>query len=659
MAKRKIPRLSALTNPLDSVKAQHKESINGEAKDILDRAHRCWDALYNFRQARERCKRYVYGNQWGDVINSEYGTKMTEEQYIMMQGNVPLKNNLIRRLLRTVNGVYRNQKSEPTCMAIDRDEQAIGETMTIALQANWRKNKLSKVLGRLFEEFLISGLVVSKEIVTWRNGSNDCYTMTPHPNYLFFDGKMSDYRLWDLSIIGEIHDLTFNELAETFAHSQNDYKRLSAMYAASRDDSQLRNAYASDTLNLEGRRLATTDFLIPRDSSLCRVIEVWTKERKPRLRCHDYLTGDYYIDEVTSKATIDAENASRIAQAAEDGIPADEVPTIVYEWFIDDYWYYRFLTPYGEVLDEGDSPYGHREHPYTLEIYPMIDGEAHSFVADVIDQQKYVNRLITLNDWMIRSSTKGLTLFPENAKPDDMTKEELELEIAKPNGLIFYKDAPGRQGPSQLISPAKQAGLTEMLNLQIAFMEDVTGVTGALQGKTSYAGVSGSLFAQQQQQASNSLLDLLDTFSSFVRDTALKKVYNIQQTYDTKRLLNITGANGRLIEYDPEKMQNVEFDLSIIESQETPVYRAVMNDYLLKMFEMGAINVEQLLQNGNFPFADRLLQSIQAQREQMAQGQAPQPLPADIQAQIASGADPEAVATLQQAAQNGFANSAQ
>ena len=52
--------------------------------------------------------------------------------------------------------------------------------------------------------------------------------------------------------------------------------------------------------------------------------------------------------------------------------------------------------------------------------YPFIDGEIHSFVADVIDQQRYTNRLITLNDWVIRASAKGvltkggcsISLFP-------------------------------------------------------------------------------------------------------------------------------------------------------------------------------------------------------------------------------------------------------
>ena len=61
-------------------------------------------------------------------------------------------------------------------------------------------------------------------------------------------------------------------------------------------------------------------------------------------------------------------------------------------------WHCRFYAPGGELLDEYDSPYGHGMHPFMVKMYPLIDGEVHSFVEDVVDQQRYINRLITLMD---------------------------------------------------------------------------------------------------------------------------------------------------------------------------------------------------------------------------------------------------------------------
>lgn len=649
MGKNIIP-LSHITDSqpgMDSVRELNKQSEPRYAKSILDQAHKCWDDLYNFRKYRERNKQYCFGNQWGDTITTEYGKDMTEEEYIISQGSVPLKNNLIRRLVRTVNGVWRNQNQEPTVSAVNRDEQALGETMSVTLQVNWRRNKLNNVLGRILDEFLISGIAVSKETVSWYNGSKDCYTTIPDANYLFFNGGLTDVRLWDLNLIGEIHDLQFNDLCEQFATSPAEFKRLSDIYGTLR-----RENYAmqdSDTLNFGNKLLTSTDFLYPSNPARCRVIEVWTKERKPRLRVHDVLNARYYVAEITERKQIDRENNDMIAEAVAQGMAIDEVPVSTYEWFIDSYWYYRFLTPDGEILKEGESPYKHREHPYTLTIYPMIDGEAHSFVADVIDQQRYVNRLITLNDWVVRSSAKGLMIYPEDALPDNMSLEEVQAEAAKPNGFMLYKPSVTNPNavPMQLANNSTNIGISELLHLQLSLMEDITGVTGALQGKQAYSGISGSLYAQQQQQASNSLLDLLETFSAFVRDTALKKVYNIQQTYDDKRILSIVGKSGT-VTYDPEQMEDVQFDLAIVDSQQTPVYRAIMNDYLMQFLQLGQIGVKELLEVGDFPFADRLLEIINQREQQMQQGQAPQQIPQDIMQQVQQQSDPKATAQAQQ-----------
>ena len=102
---------------------------------------------------------------------------MTEEEYIKSQGNVPLKNNLIRRLVRSVLGVYRSQSKEPTCTARDRDEQKLGETMSTILQCNMQLNRMPDVYARSMEEFLISGFIVHRKSYGWRNGKEDCWIM--------------------------------------------------------------------------------------------------------------------------------------------------------------------------------------------------------------------------------------------------------------------------------------------------------------------------------------------------------------------------------------------------------------------------------------------------------------------------------------------------
>ena len=79
-------------------------------------------------------------------------------------------------------------------------------------------------------------------------------------------------------------------------------------------------------------------------------------------------------------------NNKRLQQAQEFGINEEDVPLIRYEWFMDSYWYYYMLTPFGDILEEGETPYEHKSHPYVFKAYPFIDGEIHSFVSNVIDQ---------------------------------------------------------------------------------------------------------------------------------------------------------------------------------------------------------------------------------------------------------------------------------
>ena len=89
---------------IDTV-ASAKRYGGRRAFDILMEAQYYWNQMEDFRKDRERNKRYTYGFQWDDMICVD-GKSMTEEEYIKSQGNVPLKNNLIRRLVRSVLGVY-------------------------------------------------------------------------------------------------------------------------------------------------------------------------------------------------------------------------------------------------------------------------------------------------------------------------------------------------------------------------------------------------------------------------------------------------------------------------------------------------------------------------------------------------------------------------
>ena len=598
--------------------ARSKQADKTRGLDIINEAQNYWYRMTSFRRKRLRCKNYTYGKQWGDVVCIN-GEMMTEEEYITRQGRTPLTNNLIRRLTTQIIGVYRNQSKEPICTARDREEQRLGETMTVLLQYNMQVNSMTELLARSLEEFLISGLIVHSKRFRVRDGKADCWTEYVNPNNIIIDTNMKDFRAWDLSFIGEIHDLSRDELIAQFAHTPEDLDTLTNIYALQNDQRQF-SAWLADEFG--ERAKIDPSFFAPLVSGVYRVFEIWRKESKPRYRVFDPLKGEVYkIEEADYAIMIEAENLRRIEEATLMGYELSDTPLLRSKWFIDTVWWYYYITPFGDILREGESPYEHKSYPYVIKPYPFIDGEIHSLTANILDQQRYINRLIILYDWVISSSAKGVLMFPEEALPSGMSLEDIADEWSRFNGVITIKAKAGVPLPQQISNNSTNIGINELLAMQMRLFDDISGVHGALQGKPGNSGISAALYAQQVQQSSTNLIDVLDSFSSFIVEGAKKDVKNIQQYYNADRIRYIAGRKAKLINSHPEEVKDIDFDLSISEGTNTPVFRQLANDFLMQIWGAGQITLEQLLEHGDFPFADDLLQSVRAQKEEQKEQQ--------------------------------------
>ena len=184
---------------------------NSETALIVLEAQRAWDGLDKFRKETVRNRNYTYGNQWGDKMKGpSTGNTITEEEYIKSQGKVPLKNNMIRQLVKSVIGQFASNQTEPVCVASDRDEQKLGEMMSIIMKYLYSLNRLWDMDRRTFEKYIISGLVCHKIKYGWNSALNkeDSFVFDVDNRRLFFDNMMTDYRYWDCNLIGEIHDMS-------------------------------------------------------------------------------------------------------------------------------------------------------------------------------------------------------------------------------------------------------------------------------------------------------------------------------------------------------------------------------------------------------------------------------------------------------------------
>lgn len=635
---------------MDSVRDRWNTYGRKRNPELLNRFYTAWTNLSKFREDRDRSLRYVYGDQWSDEIMYK-GRLITEKNYIQSKGNIPLVNNIMRSLVNSVTGIYAKQDTEPVCFARNREQQAVGNMMTTALQCNWQVNKMPDLLLNIFEEYLISGAAIARDTYEYREDTLDEYTDGVNPYYFAWEGG-SDPRHTDIRLIGQMHDMSYNELVSAFVNKETGITidALRSLYFG-RDGERI-SEFGEPSLNAlnEKNKLSNISFYSSSSKHEYRVFEVWAKEIKTRYRCWDVNTGERYKIETHQLKEVEAENKRRMEMGAQYGMSPDDIPLIETELFVDNYWYYTFLTPTGYVLLEGETPYEFNSHPYTVKLYPFINGEVHSFTGTFIDQQRYINRLITLNDFILRTSAKGVTLVPEDCIPDDMSPEEFAEKWTSVDGLIIYKPRMGSNlKPEIFHNNSTNIGINEMLQLQLSLVDRISNVTGALQGKTPASGTSASRYSMEAQNATTSLAAALKKFTTFTEDIAKKKVKIMQQYYEDGRSIAVNTNSSDITRYDAVNARDVEYFVSIRESAASPVYRMMMNDWLKELWagSNGIITVQDLLRYGDFPFADKLLQDIEERQQKVNQGEIPDEILSENMTQQI-GADPNNV----QAAQN-------
>lgn len=656
---KKIPTLSRVMpssgKTFDSVK-RRMERQNGRKTDyeLLQRCWQAWNNLEAVRMTRDRAKRYCYGDQWGDTVRvykNGYYYDMTEREYLKRKGSVPLSNNVMVSILNTLVGMYAKQGTEPVCFARTRSSQSLSDMMSATMQCNWQNTQMEDLLKHALEDYLIGGVMVCRETYEDRTQEiEDSWTDYIEPNYVFWEGG-SDPRHLDLSLIGVLHDESVNDLYKKFAREEYGLSidDLNRIFDIDPDNSQTEGTMHNDTNDL-----SNISFDIPsKRGHYVRVIEAWTTETKYRYQCYDPIAtneSDAYFriecDDKVLIAELNAKNVERKKQYDLMGVPPEDRAYITAKKVADKYWYYTFMAPDGTVLCRGETPYDFKSHPFSVKFYPYVNGEIHPFMGNVIDQQRYINRLIIMNDMAIRSSAKGVWLIPTQVL-DGMTPEEFAEQATEYDGMIFYtpKATLPNSRPDIITSNAVNLGTNELLQMELNLMREVSNVSGALQGKTPTAGTSASRYAQESQNASTSLYSILKDMESFTECVAQKKCMMIKQYYDNGRPI-FNRDNTYPMEYDRLAARDIMFKISIKNAAATASYQNNINDKLDRLLEMGAINIVQYLQNLNEPFADKLLQDVQSQVEDLRAQQAEMGQQAP-QNGVVPGADQEAVERAQ------------
>lgn len=445
------------------------KNINNNDKQVFKAAQAAWAGWAALRGKRRRNKDFTYGSQWGDTVTDADGRRCSEYRRLQESGHEPLTNNVIRRLVRSVVGRFRNS------IAAENNSIIINELDSRAL-----------------EEFLISGCCLQRV-------DTEGTVENLNPNR-FFSNVMEDVHCRDCKIAGYLHDLNVGELISMIARGdRNLARRIREIYT--------RIEPPCDTGNEVGSDAERGGDFFSAANGLVRAIEVWTLELQEVLECHDCALGELYVVDTDAQDAIDAENLRRRKAG---------VPEVDARWSIEETWHCRWFAPDGHCLTHYTSPYGHGSHPFVIKLYPLTDGEVHSFVEDIIDQQKYINRLITLIDHVMGSSAKGVLLFPDSALPEGFTWQDMKRIWRSTDGILPYAEGCCTNLPQQIASNNTNIGAYELLSLQMRLVEEISGMGSVLQGNAASGTRQGAqLYERQVENATIALADIFETFNTF------------------------------------------------------------------------------------------------------------------------------------------------
>lgn len=436
-------------------------------KNLLDEARDAWNSLSDFRRGRRRCKDFTFGRQWGDIHRLSNGRIITEESAWLENGRIPICNNLIRQLVKSIVGKWRyNRQTTRPVHNLD---------------------------ARTFEEFLISGCAAQYV----EPGSAEITNLSP-ASLLFHRFTAPDAS--DCTFIGRLLDMAPSEIMRRFAPQKaSEFAALAARLNTCGSEGFLRPSTTPPG------KAADTDFDHADTPGSCRVIEVWKKEYRTIVRIHDPKNGSYREADWDEETERSLKRLCRARARNGEPVPArrlDLVPR----------WEASWLLPDGTLLGQ----YHADSHPFVLALYPMIDGEVHSLVEDVIDQQKSVNNLVMLLDAVLRASAKGVVLFPADQLPRGMTWEDVRRIWAEPGGIIPFRRTSRNVMPYQLNNGGNLTGAGQLLETQMRLFDEISGTNASSRGSASTA-KGAEMMTRELEQASISIYDLLGSFEDFLQ----------------------------------------------------------------------------------------------------------------------------------------------
>ena len=589
---------------------------------LMQIAAHYYDSMRALRKKWTRDDDYYMGRQLNDTVVYN-GHRMTVKHYMELKGMPALSADIITDKMISLKGLVRQQYMAPSIQSVDADEEDYVNTFNEFLRQNCNNNNKAEHDADQFEKHALYGFVCDKVKWAFRQGREDVY-IDPVDIYDLAVPVFKKKDLEDIEFIAEGHEETWPRMLKLFAKKPGDEEELKRIYTAAKTELPIQgrnDTGMNQTENLD-------DFYHAKTIGKYRYIEIWTLERNRALWCHDRLNASAGFRPLKDKAEIDAENAQRkqdnimkdengVPILDENGkpqlyVPEDEVALIEYEPGIEEFWYYRMISPNGYLLDEGISPYkvirdgySFYYHPYVFLAYPCIEGEIRSFVDRIIDRQRQYNHDNIMLDFIIMNSAKGPLAIDEDALSDKMGIEDIAENWVKTDGVIVYTSKNGGQLPQQIMNKSLPAGIDLIMQRDEKLVQTQSNVQPALQGASPAAGTSARRYLAEQNSSAVGVADYVTSFENFKLRVAKKQMWTIQCFYDDNRSVKITGQDIRGY-YNRATMGDIDYDMTLTQDINSATVRETMKDLAWQAYLRDEIDFGQCLKSAKFGDTARL-----------------------------------------------------
>lgn len=618
-------------NSLEGVSTQ-KFRVSDSTLKLLQWLSHYYDNMSELRKKWKRAQDFVMGRQLEEKIDWN-GRKITIREYMELQGMPILEYDVISDKLISLVGLVRQQRATASCTAVDPNEEDYISFFNEYLRQNDNNNNRQEMDARLFYEFCVYGFIGMSTVWDRRDGREgifndkvDIYKLAVPP---FFKPDLSD-----IEIFGIGHDLTWREILAKFTDGSDEQaQQLNEIYLQTQTHYSPEQGYQATG---EAQLTGLEDFLHSSIQGKYRVIEVWTKESRQSLWVHDWGKGDAGFMPMGVKAELDAENESRKranVMMDENGLPIldengeemyyvdpDELNLIEYEPQMETFWYRRYITPNGYLLDARESPYfvlrnGYRcsIQPYSFLAYPCLQGEVKSFIMRMENNQRTLNHYMMMINFVVANGAKGTLLVDDASVSDKVSPEENRRNYNKTNGEYHWDSSKGGEKPEVLMNKSMPAGVEFMISFAKTMAAEGSGVQGALQGV--HRNTSGKQYQLERESASTSVTDFVESFNCFKLREAKLKTYLIQEFCNEHDSVKLVGDDYRTY-FNPETMRDMDLDVAMDLDSYSATIRDQIVDLLWQLKKDGDIDAYTMLTNGKFPGTYRIRKYLKEKMEQ-------------------------------------------